>query len=119
MVPLTYQQAAGQSNTTNTNFVGSWLAKNISTPEAYLFGYFGRGNFPQVDVARTVGHKTIVCNGFSSILFISYNATSSTRFLGVDTASQSFGSLLATPTSMNTNLNVLNSCIETVNRWKG
>lgn len=119
MIPLTYQQTASQSNTTNTNFMGKWLAYNVSVPQAYIFAYKGKGQFPQVDVARTVGNKTIVCNGFSPINFIVYNTTSSTKFLGENMAGQTFGSLLPTTISMNADLNTLNSCVKVVSAWKG
>ena len=118
MIPLTYQQAASQSNATNTQFMGSYLA-NITVPEAYLFAFFGKGNFPQVDVVRTIGNRTMVCNGFSPFQFIQYNATSSTRFLGENMQAQTFGSLLPTTISMNANLNTLSSCVKTVEKWNG
>jgi len=119
MIPLTYRQAASQSNTSNTKFMGNWLAYNLTVPQAYLFAYQGKGNFPQVDVARTIGNKTIVCNGFSPIDFIIYNATSSTKFLGENMLGQSLGSLLPTTVSMNANLNTLSSCVKVVEQWKG
>lgn len=119
MVPLSYQQAVSQSNSSNTDFVAKWLAYNLTLPEAYVFAVFGKGNFPQVDVVRTLGNKTIICNGFSAFTFILYNETSSTRFLGINTEGQTFGTLLATPASINQNLNTLNLCVEKVERWNG
>lgn len=119
MVPLTYQQWATQSNLTSDTFIDHWLAYNLSIPEAYLFADINKGSMPSIDVVKTIGNKTIVCNGFSPFSFVLYNATSSTKFLGLNTAGQDFGELLPTPSSINVNLNVLSSCVEAVNRWSG
>lgn len=119
MVPLSYDQAATGSNTSNNNFVQKWLAYNLTVPTAWLFSYPGAGKFPQVDVVKTMGNKTMVCEAFVGFDFILYNATSSTKFLNENMQGQTFGSLLPSTASMNSNLNLLNNCVKETERWQG
>lgn len=106
-----------QSASSTTNSILTYLKPNLTNEQRYVGSENGD---PGVYVVKTIANKTMTCFAYSGIPFVQYNATTSTSiFLGMNVRNLTFGTIVPTPSGMNTELNLLNSCVKVVSRWQG